>query len=392
MFIGFLHQLKGAGVPVSIREYLDFISGLDSGIVNLDTNSFYNFARVSLVKDERYFDRFDRIFSEFFEGAIKKGEEMLGNIPEEWIKDALQKNLSNEDKEKIKSLGGWDKLLETLKERLEEQKKRHQGGNKWIGTGGTSPFGSGGYNPEGVRIGNEGKRQGRAVKVWEKRLWTNFDDKKTLGIRDIRVAVRRLRHFARTGTPDEFDLKETINATANNGGYLDVKMMPERKNRIKLLLFLDVGGSMDPYISACEELFSASKSEFKDLEHFYFHNCPYEVLWKNNPRSAEDIISTWDVIRKYGSDYRVLFVGDASMSPYEIAYAGGSIEHWNEEAGALWLDRITSHFDSVAWLNPENKNIWNSSVSNKMIREIFEEKMYELNLSGIEEAMKTLSR
>ena len=392
MFIGFLHQLKGAGVPVSIREYLDFISGLDSGIVNLDTNSFYNFARVSLVKDERYFDRFDRIFSEFFEGAIKKGEEMLGNIPEEWIKDALQKNLSNEDKEKIKSLGGWDKLLETLKERLEEQKKRHQGGNKWIGTGGTSPFGSGGYNPEGVRIGNEGKRQGRAVKVWEKRLWTNFDDKKTLGIRDIRVAVRRLRHFARTGTPDEFDLKETINATANNGGYLDVKMMPERKNRIKLLLFLDVGGSMDPYISACEELFSASKSEFKDLEHFYFHNCPYEVLWKNNPRSAEDIISTWDVIRKYGSDYRVLFVGDASMSPYEIAYSGGSIEHWNEEAGALWLERITSHFDSVAWLNPENKKIWNSSASNKMIREIFEEKMYELNLSGIEEAMKTLSR
>ena len=392
MFIGFLHQLKGAGVPVSIREYLDFISGLDSGIVNLDTNSFYNFARVSLVKDERYFDKFDRIFSEFFEGAIKKGEEILGNIPEDWIKDALQKNLSNEDKEKIKSLGGWDKLLETLKERLEEQKKRHQGGNKWIGTGGTSPFGSGGYNPEGVRIGNEGKRQGRAVKVWEKRLWTNFDDKKTLGIRDIRVAVRRLRHFARTGTPDEFDLKETINATANNGGYLDVKMMPERKNRIKLLLFLDVGGSMDPYISACEELFSASKSEFKDLEHFYFHNCPYEVLWKNNPRSAEDIISTWDVIRKYGSDYRVLFVGDASMSPYEIAYAGGSIEHWNEEAGALWLDRITSHFDSVAWLNPENKKIWNSSASNKMIREIFEEKMYELNLSGIEKAMKTLSR
>jgi uncharacterized protein with von Willebrand factor type A (vWA) domain len=392
LFIGFLHQLKGAGVPVSIREYLDFISGLDSGIVNLDTNSFYNFARVSLVKDERYFDRFDRIFSEFFEGAIKKGEEILGNIPEDWIKDALQKNLSNEDKEKIKSLGGWDKLLETLKERLEEQKKRHQGGNKWIGTGGTSPFGSGGYNPEGVRIGNEGKRQGRAVKVWEKRLWTNFDDKKTLGIRDIRVAVRRLRHFARTGTPDEFDLKETISATANNGGYLDVKMMPERKNRIKLLLFLDVGGSMDPYISACEELFSASKSEFKDLEHFYFHNCPYEVLWKNNPRSAEDIISTWDVIRKYGSDYRVLFVGDASMSPYEIAYAGGSIEHWNEEAGALWLDRITSHFDSVAWLNPENKKIWNSSASNKMIREIFEEKMYELNLSGIEKAMKTLSR
>jgi len=392
LFIGFLHQLKGAGVPVSIREYLDFISGLDSGIVNLDTNSFYNFARVSLVKDERYFDRFDRIFSEFFEGAIKKGEEMLGNIPEDWIKDALQKNLSNEDKEKIKSLGGWDKLLETLKERLEEQKKRHQGGNKWIGTGGTSPFGSGGYNPEGVRIGNEGKRQGRAVKVWEKRLWTNFDDKKTLGIRDIRVAVRRLRHFARTGTPDEFDLKETINATANNGGYLDVKMMPERKNRIKLLLFLDVGGSMDPYITACEELFSASKSEFKDLEHFYFHNCPYEVLWKNNPRSSENIMSTWDVIRKYGSDYRVLFVGDASMSPYEIAYAGGSIEHWNEEAGSLWLDRITSHFDSVAWLNPESKNIWNSSASNKMIREIFEEKMYELNLSGIEDAMKTLSR
>ena len=392
MFIGFLHQLKEAGVPVSIREYLDFLSGLDKGITNLNTNSFYHFARASLVKDERHYDRFDRTFSEFFEGALKKGGEILNNIPEEWIKDALQKNLTEEDKEKIESLGGWDKLLETLKERLKEQKKRHQGGNKWIGTGGTSPFGSGGYNPEGIRIGNEGKRQGRAVKVWEKRLWTNFDDKKTLGIRDIRVAVRRLRHFARTGTPDEFDLNGTISATANNGGYLDVKMMPERKNRVKLLLFLDVGGSMDPYIQACEELFSASKSEFKDLEHFYFHNCPYEILWKNNPRSSEDIISTWDIIRKYGSDYRVLFVGDASMSPYEVAYAGGSIEHWNEEAGSVWLERITDHFDSVAWLNPENKKIWNSSASNKMIREIFEDKMYEMNLSGIEEAMKALSR
>ena len=392
MFIRFLHQLKEAGVPVSIREYLDFLAGLDKGITNLNTNSFYHFARASLVKDERHYDRFDRTFSEFFEGALKKGGEILNNIPEEWIKDALQKNLTEEDKEKIESLGGWDKLLETLKERLKEQKKRHQGGNKWIGTGGTSPFGSGGYNPEGIRIGNEGKRQGRAVKVWEKRLWTNFDDKKTLGIRDIRVAVRRLRHFARTGTPDEFDLNGTISATANNGGYLDVKMMPERKNRVKLLLFLDVGGSMDPYIQACEELFSASKSEFKDLEHFYFHNCPYEILWKNNPRSSEDIISTWDIIRKYGSDYRVLFVGDASMSPYEVAYAGGSIEHWNEEAGSVWLERITDHFDSVAWLNPENKKIWNSSASNKMIREIFEDKMYEMNLSGIEEAMKTLSR
>jgi uncharacterized protein with von Willebrand factor type A (vWA) domain len=392
LFISFLHQLKEAGVPVSIREYLDFLAGLDKGITNLNTNSFYHFARASLVKDERHYDRFDRTFSEFFEGALKKGGEILNNIPEEWIKNALQKNLTKEDKEKIESLGGWDKLLETLKERLKEQKKRHQGGNKWIGTGGTSPFGSGGYNPEGIRIGNEGKRQGKAVKVWEKRLWTNFDDKKTLGIRDIRVAVRRLRHFARTGTPDEFDLNGTISATANNGGYLDVKMVPERKNRVKLLLFLDVGGSMDPYIEACEELFSASKSEFKDLEHFYFHNCPYEILWKNNPRSSEDIVSTWDIIRKYGSDYRVLFVGDASMSPYEVAYAGGSIEHWNEESGATWLDRITSHFDSVAWLNPENKKIWNSSASNKMIREIFDERMYELNLSGIEAAMKKLSR
>ena len=392
MFIRFLHQLKEAGVPVSIREYLDFLAGLDKGITNLNTDSFYHFARASLVKDERHYDRFDRTFSEFFEGALKKGGEILNNIPEEWIKNALQKNLTKEDKEKIDSLGGWDKLLETLKERLKEQKKRHQGGNKWIGTGGTSPFGSGGYNPEGIRIGNEGKRQGKAVKVWEKRLWTNFDDKKTLGIRDIRVAVRRLRHFARTGTPDEFDLNGTISATANNGGYLDVKMVPERKNRVKLLLFLDVGGSMDPYIEACEELFSASKNEFKDLEHFYFHNCPYEILWKNNPRSSEDIVSTWDIIRKYGSDYRVLFVGDASMSPYEVAYAGGSIEHWNEESGATWLDRITSHFDSVAWLNPENKKIWNSSASNKMIREIFDERMYELNLSGIEAAMKKLSR
>jgi len=392
LFIAFLHQLKESGVPVSIKEYLDFIAGLDAGVTNLDTNSFYHFAKASLVKDERHFDRFDKTFAKFFEGALEIGEEILKSIPEDWVKDALQKQLTEEEKEKIESLGGWDKLLETLKERLEEQKKRHQGGNKWVGTGGTSPFGSGGYNPEGIRIGNEGKRQGRAVKVWEKRLWSNFDDKKTLGIRDIRVAVRRLRHFARAGTPDEFDLDNTINATANNGGYLDVKMRPERKNRIKLLLFLDVGGSMDPYIEACEELFSAARTEFKDLEHFYFHNCLYETVWNNNPRSSEDIITTWDILRKYGSDYRVLFVGDASMSPYEIAYPGGSIEHWNEESGSVWFERLTSHFDSVAWLNPENKSIWDSSASNKMIREIFEENMFEMNLSGIEEAMKSLSR
>tara|TARA_B100000686_G_scaffold93040_1_gene99444 strand:+ start:15806 stop:16984 length:1179 start_codon:yes stop_codon:yes gene_type:complete len=392
LFVAFLHQLKKSGIPVSIKEYLDFIAGLDAGVTNLDTDSFYHFAKASLVKDERYFDKFDKTFSKFFEGALEVGEEILKSIPEDWIKDALQKQLTEEDKRKIESLGGWDKLLETLKERLQEQKKRHQGGNKWIGTGGTSPFGSGGYNPEGIRIGNEGNRQGRAVKIWEKRLWSNFDDKKTLGIRDIRVAVRRLRHFARTGTPDEFDLNNTVNATANNGGYLDVKMRPERKNRIKLLLFLDVGGSMDPYVEACEELFSAVRTEFKDLEHFYFHNCLYETVWNNNPRSSEDIILTWDILRKYGSDYRVLFVGDASMSPYEIAYPGGSIEHWNEESGSIWLERLISHFDSVAWLNPESKNIWNSSASNKMIREIFEEKMFEMNLSGIEEAMKTLSR
>ena len=392
MFIGFFHKLKKTGIPVSIREYLDFISGLGKGVTQLDTNMFYYFARSSLVKDEKYFDRFDKVFSEFFEGALNAGEEILANIPEQWIRDALQKNLSEEEKRKIESLGGWDKLLETLKERLKEQKKRHQGGNKWIGTGGTSPFGSGGYNPEGIRIGNEGKRQGKAVKVWEQRLWSNFDDTKTLGIRDIRVAVRRLRKFAREGVPEEFDIDETVTSTAKNAGYLDVKLRPERKNRVKILLFLDVGGSMDPHIEACEEIFSAAKSEFKNLEHFYFHNCIYEILWKNNPRSSQDIISTYDVLRKFGSDYRIIFVGDASMSPYEITYPGGSIEHWNEEAGIVWLDRLSAHFDSITWLNPEPRKFWNSSESNRIINEIFDGNMFELNLKGIEEAMKVLAR
>jgi len=392
LFTGFFHKLKKTGIPVSIREYLDFISGLGKGVTQLDTNMFYYFARSSLVKDEKYFDRFDKVFSEFFEGALNAGEEILANIPEQWIKDALQKNLSEEEKRKIESLGGWDKLLETLKERLKEQKKRHQGGNKWIGTGGTSPFGSGGYNPEGIRIGNEGKRQGKAVKVWEQRLWSNFDDTKTLGIRDIRVAVRRLRKFAREGVPEEFDIDETVTSTAKNAGYLDVKLRPERKNRVKILLFLDVGGSMDPHIEACEEIFSAAKSEFKNLEHFYFHNCIYEILWKNNPRSSQDTISTYDVLRKFGNDYRIIFVGDASMSPYEITYPGGSIEHWNEEAGIVWLDRLSAHFDSITWLNPEPRKFWNSSESNRIINEIFNGNMFELNLKGIEEAMKVLAR
>ena len=392
MFISFFHQLKKTGVPVSIREYLDFVSGLSKGVTQLDTNCFYYFARSSLVKDERHFDRFDKVFSEFFEGALNAGEKMLAEIPDHWIMNALQKNLSEAEKQQIESLGGWDKLLKTLKERLKEQKKRHQGGNKWIGTGGTSPFGSGGYNPEGIRMGSEGKRQGKAVKIWEQRLWSNFDDTKTLGIRDIRVAVRRLRKFAREGTPEEFDIDSTINATAKNAGYLDVKMRPERKNRIKLLLFLDVGGSMDPHIEACEELFSATRSEFKNLEHFYFHNCVYEVLWKNNPRSSEEVISTYDVLRKFRSDYRIIFVGDASMSPYEITYPGGSIEHWNEEAGAIWLDRLSSHFNSIAWLNPEPEKFWNSSESNRIIKKILDGRMFELNLNGIEKAMKSLAR
>jgi len=392
LFISFFHQLKKTGVPVSIREYLDFVSGLSKGVTQLDTNCFYYFARCSLVKDERHFDRFDKVFSEFFEGALNAGEKILAEIPDHWIMNALQKNLSEAEKQQIESLGGWDKLLKTLKERLKEQKKRHQGGNKWIGTGGTSPFGSGGYNPEGIRMGSEGKRQGKAVKVWEQRLWSNFDDTKTLGIRDIRVAVRRLRKFAREGTPEEFDIDSTINATAKNAGYLDVKMRPERKNRIKLLLFLDVGGSMDPHIEACEELFSATRSEFKNLEHFYFHNCVYEVLWKNNPRSSEEVISTYDVLRKFRSDYRIIFVGDASMSPYEITYPGGSIEHWNEEAGAIWLDRLSSHFNSIAWLNPEPEKFWNSSESNRIIKKILDGRMFELNLNGIEKAMKSLAR
>ena len=391
MFTKFFHELKSQGVPVSLREYLTLMEAMDSDLANRQVEEFYYLSRATLVKDERNLDKFDRVFSHVFKGVQSIADEISAEIPEEWLKLLTEKYFSEEDKKKIEALGGWDKLMETLKERLEEQKKRHQGGNKWIGTGGTSPYGSGGYNPEGVRIGNEGKRQGRAVKVWEKREYKNLDDSIELGTRNIKVALRRLRRFARNGAPDELDLDGTIDATAR-AGYLDIQMRPERRNMIKVLIFFDVGGSMDPYVKICEELFSAARSEFKHMEYFYFHNCLYDFVWKENKRRWTDKIPTWDILHKFPHDYKVIIVGDASMSPYEITVPGGSVEYMNEEPGAVWLDRLTKTYESVAWINPSPKQSWEYTPSIRMIDELMEKRMYPLTLSGIEDAMSSLKR
>ena len=391
MFTRFFHELKSAGVPVSLREYLTLMEAMDADLAGRKVEDFYYLSRAALVKDERNLDKFDRVFGHVFKGIESLAEGLEAEIPADWLKLLTQKYLTEEEKKQIESLGGWDKLMETLKQRLEEQKKRHEGGGKWIGTGGTSPFGSGGYNSEGVRIGNEGKRQGRAVKVWEKRDYKNLDDQVELGTRNIKVALRRLRRFARKGTPDEFDLDGTIDATAR-AGYLDIKMRPERRNTIKVLIFFDAGGSMDPFVRICEELFSAARSEFKHLEYFYFHNCLYDFVWKDNRRRWTDKTPTWDVLHKYPHDYKVIFVGDASMSPYEIAVPGGSVEYFNEEPGAVWMERVTRIYESVVWLNPIPKRQWDYSGSIRMIRELIKDRMYPLTLSGIDRAMAELRR
>jgi hypothetical protein len=391
MFAKFFHALKTAGVPVTLREYLTLIEAMEADLASRRVEDFYYLSRASLVKNERNIDKFDRVFGHVFRGLTSLDEAQAHEIPEDWLRLMTQKYLTEEEKAAIEALGGWDKLMETLKQRLEEQKKRHEGGSKWIGTGGTSPFGSGGYNPEGVRIGNEGQRQGRAVKVWEKREYKNLDDQVELGTRNIKVALRRLRRFARKGAPDEFDLGGTIDATAR-AGYLDIKMRPERRNTIKVLLFFDAGGSMDPYIRLCEELFSAARTEFKHMEYFYFHNCLYNFVWRDNRRRWTDKTPTWDVLHKYAHDYKVIFVGDASMSPYEITVAGGSVEYFNEEPGAVWLKRLTAIYESVVWLNPTPEKYWGYSGSIGLIRDLVGDRMYPLTLGGLDRAMAELRR
>lgn len=391
MFTKFFHELKSAGLPVSLREYLTLIEAMEADLASRKVEDFYYLSRATLVKDERNLDKFDRIFGHVFKGIETLAEGVTAEIPEDWLKLLTQKYLTEEEKKQIEALGGWDKLMETLKKRLEEQKGRHQGGSKWIGTGGTSPFGSGGYNPEGVRIGDEGERQGRAVKVWEKREYRNLDDQVELGTRNIKVALRRLRRFARKGAPDEFDLDGTIDATAR-AGYLDIKMRPERRNTIKVLIFFDAGGSMDPFVRLCEELFSAARSEFKHMEYFYFHNCLYDFVWKDNRRRWTEKTPTWDVLHKYPHDYKVIFVGDASMSPYEITVPGGSVEYFNEEPGAVWMERVSRIYESAVWLNPIPERQWDYSGSIQMIRGLMNNRMHPLTLSGIDRAMTELRR
>jgi uncharacterized protein with von Willebrand factor type A (vWA) domain len=391
MFTDFFYELKDGGVPVSITEYLTLIEALKSGCAEYDVNNFYYLARSTFVKDEKNLDKFDRVFGKVFEGVEFIGDEETIEIPEDWLRKLAELQLGKEEMEKIEAQGGWEEIMETLKKRLEEQEKRHQGGNKWIGTAGTSPFGAYGYNPAGVRIGQKEGRHGKAMKVWDKREFKNLDDSVELGTRNIKVALRKLRQFAREGEANELDLDDTIRSTAHKG-YLDIKMVPERHNAVKLLLFLDVGGSMDPHVKVCEELFSAARSEFKHLEFFYFHNCLYERVWKDNARRYNETIPTMDVLHTYPHDYKVIIVGDASMSPYEIVYPGGSVEHWNEESGETWLNRLNSVYSKAVWLNPIPEQHWEWGQSINIMKQLMEDRMYPLSLSGIDDAIKELRR
>ncbi|MGH1368955.1 MAG: vWA domain-containing protein [Maritimibacter sp.] len=394
MFLPFFDALRSNKVPVSLREYLAFLEGMKAGLATYDVDGFYYLARTIMVKDERNLDKFDRAFATAFEGLSNISLEQVMeavDIPGEWLAKMAEKHLSEEERAEIEALGGFDKLMETLKKRLDEQNERHQGGSKWIGTAGTSPFGAYGYNPEGVRIGQDESRHQRAVKVWDKREFKNLDGDVELGTRNIKVALKRLRNWARNGAHEELDLDGTIRSTAENG-YLDVKTQPERRNAVKVLLFLDVGGSMDPHIKVVEELFSAARSEFKHLEYYYFHNCLYEGVWRDNARRWADQTPTWEVLNTYGSDYKAIFVGDASMSPYEIAMPGGANEHWNEEAGATWLDRARTQWPDHLWINPVRETHWGYTHSIRMISEIFEGRMVPMTLEGIDRGMRELGR
>lgn len=392
MFTKFFYTLREAKLPVSLREYLTLIEALKAGVASYSITDFYFLARTTLVKDEKNLDKFDQVFGHCFNGIEFLADDQTVEIPEDWLKKLAELSLSDEEKAEIEALGGWEKLMETLQERLKEQEKRHQGGNKWIGTAGRSPFGAYGYNPEGMRIGQKESRHRKAVKVWDKREYKNLDDSVELGTRNIKVAMKRLRQFARQGAAEELDLDDTIRSTARNAGYLDLKMRPERHNTVKVLILFDIGGSMDDHIKACEELFSAARTEFKHLEFYYFHNCLYEKLWKDNRRRHGDFMATWDVLHTYGSDYKLIFVGDATMSPYEIAYAGGSVEHWNEEAGQAWMQRILDIYSKAVWLNPVPEKYWDYTPSVQMMKQLMTDRMYPLTIGGLESAMKELSR
>lgn len=390
MFFNFLEELRSAGIPASLKEHLALLEALEAEVIERQPEQFYYLARTVLVKDEALLDRFDQVFNKVFKGLLAEFGNAQADVPEEWLKAVAEKFLTPEEMEAIKSLGSWDEIMETLKKRLEEQQKRHEGGNKWVGTGGTSPYGNNGYNPEGVRIGGESKHK-RALKVWEKREFANLDNTKELGTRNIKIAMRRLRKFARDGAQDELDIGETINGTARQG-WLDIHMRAERRNAIKVMLFLDVGGSMDPFIKLCEELFSAATAEFKNLEFFYFHNCLYEGAWKDNRRRFAERTPTWDIMHKFPHDYKLIFVGDAAMSPYEISHPGGSVEHFNEEAGAVWMQRMVNTYPATVWLNPTPEAHWNYSQSTKIIKELVKDRMYPLTLEGLDDAMRELVR
>ncbi len=391
MLVRFFFLLRSAGVPVSITELLTLLEALKAGLGDLSAERFYYLARTCLVKDERYYDRFDKAFAAHFKGAEDLFAQLQRELPPDWLAKLAEREFTDAEKAEIEALGGWEKLMETLKKRLEEQKERHQGGNKWIGTAGTSPFGAYGFNPEGVRIGQAGSRNRSAVKVWDKREFANLDDKVELGTRNIKIALRRLRRFARRGAPDELALADTIDATARSGGWLDIKMQAERRNVIKVLLLLDVGGSMDDHVKTCEELFSAARSEFKHLEHFYFHNFTYEALWRDNRRRFNEHMGVVELMRTYGTDYKLIFVGDATMSPYEITQPGGSIEHWNAEAGSVWLQRLMKHYPKFAWINPQPQSRWRHNSSIEITRELLEGRMYPLTLAGLDDAIDALT-
>jgi uncharacterized protein with von Willebrand factor type A (vWA) domain len=391
MFVSFFHALKSAGLPVTLREYLTLMEAMDADLAGRKVEDFYYLSRALLVKDERNLDKFDRVFGTVFKGFETTGEAVTAEIPSDWLRKLAEKYLTEEEKAQIEALGGLDKLLETIKQRLAEQKGRHQGGNKWIGTGGTSPFGAYGYNPEGIRIGQDKNRNFRAVKVWDKREFKDLDDTVELGTRNIKIALRRLRKFARTGAPEELDLDGTIKGTAHKG-YLDIHMRPERHNAVKVLAFFDVGGSMDWHIALTEELFSAARLEFKHLEYYYFHNCLYERVWKENKRRWDHTTPTFDVLHTYPHDYKVIFVGDASMSPYEIVTPGGSVEHMNEEPGQVWLERVTRTYPACVWLNPVPQEQWEYTSSIRMVRQLMGGRMFPLTLDGLDRAMRELVR
>ena len=391
MLVRFFFLLRHAAIPVSITELLTLLEALKAGLGDLSAERFYYLARTCLVKDERYYDRFDRVFAAHFKGAEDLFSLLQRELPEDWLAKMAEREFSDAEKAAIEALGGWQKLMETLSKRLEEQKERHQGGNRWIGTAGTSPFGAYGFNPEGVRVGQAGGRSRSAVKVWDQREFANLDDKVELGTRNIKMALRRLRRFARRGAPDELALSDTIDATARSGGWLDIRMQAERHNVVKVLLLLDIGGSMDDHVKICEELFSAARSEFKHLEHYYFHNFTYEALWRDNRRRFDAQIGTFEVMRTYGADYKLILVGDATLSPYEITQPGGSVEHWNSEAGGVWLERLIKRYKKFAWINPQAPSRWRHTASIEMTRKLLDGRMYPLTLAGLDEAIDALT-